>query len=136
MNVHDRLDQLIERLGKNANSFSQELGVSNTHIYYIVKGNKTLGGKKNKPSFDLLQKITNAFPKVNIEWLVSGKGNMFHSEVELEEKQQIETHSNSNFGDEILSRLETEISELKERERMLLEKDMKQTEIISNLSKR
>lgn len=133
MDVHDRLDALIKALGKNSNSFSQEIGVSNTHIYYIVKGNKTLGGKKNKPSFDLLSKISETFPDVNLEWLVNGRGSMFHS---FEDKQgtaneieSVEKEESIDFGYKVVETLEQEIQEYRKREKFHLE-------TISTLSKR
>ncbi|NJO00853.1 MAG: helix-turn-helix transcriptional regulator [Bacteroidia bacterium] len=74
--VQDRLNLLIYRLAKNPNAFSMKLGVSGTQIYNIIKG------KRNKPSFRLLARICEAYPQINLEWLVLGEGPMFKEEGE------------------------------------------------------
>lgn len=62
---------LINELGYNKNSFSHRIGMSN---------NTTIGNlvnkEKYKPSYDVLIKIARTFPEVNIDWLVTGRGQM------------------------------------------------------------
>jgi len=69
--INSRLVQLIDSLNLNNNSFAIAM---NTHGSVI--GNIT-GGRKGKPSFDLLEKIAKAFPAVNMDWLVRGVGEIF-----------------------------------------------------------
>ena len=61
--INDRLSELIERLGLTPNGFATQIGVKTTVIYNIQKG-------RNKPSFDLLQKIADKF-NVSADWLLS-----------------------------------------------------------------
>lgn len=69
--VNKRLGLLINELGHNKNSFSKEIGMTN---------NTTIGSLVNKesfkPSYDVLIKIANAFPDVNMDWLITGRGEM------------------------------------------------------------
>ena len=67
----ERLEELINALGHNLNSFSMECGYQNaTTIWSII-------AKKKKPSTPTLNKICNAFPNVNRRWIISGNESMF-----------------------------------------------------------
>lgn len=69
--VNKRVADLIKALGLNVNSFSVAIGVANPVITNIV------GGRRSKPSFDLLAKILLSFDNINADWLIIGKGSMF-----------------------------------------------------------
>ncbi|WP_407324246.1 hypothetical protein R5O24_07595 [Tenacibaculum maritimum] len=70
--INKRFEDLLEALGENKNSFSKKMGqANNSTIGKIVNGDR-------QPSYLILNKISVAFPNVNINWLVSGKGNMFN----------------------------------------------------------
>jgi hypothetical protein len=72
--INSRFLLLIKRLGMNNNSFSKKLGLINgTAIGNIV------GGRKNKPSFDLIFKIISTFDYINSDWLITGRGEMFNT---------------------------------------------------------
>lgn len=64
-------------------NFAQMIGVTPS-----VVGNIT-GERNGNPSFEVLQKILNAFPEINPEWLILGNGAM------LKEEQEI-THLNNS----------------------------------------
>lgn len=51
-------------------AFANEIGVDTSVLNNIMSPY----GRKGKPSFDTLQKIACKFPRVNIDWLVTGKG--------------------------------------------------------------
>lgn len=68
--VTQRLDIIINMLGENANSFSGKIGVTRSTIAGAISRNKGV-------NTDLLQKITDVFPAINIDWIVTGKGNKF-----------------------------------------------------------
>lgn len=128
MDAHERVEHLIELLGKNSNSFSDALGVSSSVVYQITKGISAKGGKKTKPGFDLLAKICETFPQVNERWLLTGKGNPFLSSEEFEEKQKVNAYLSSDASKEMIAELKSIIQDQKDREKMHLE-------TISNLSK-
>lgn len=70
MTVNDRFEILMKRMGLNAHSMAAELGFAGPVIYNII------GGRKSKPSYDLLNSIKMRFPDVNLNWLVSNEGEM------------------------------------------------------------
>lgn len=69
--INKRMADLISLMGMNANSFADFMGVAPTVIYNIV------GGRKSKPSFELLEKIIAKVDNVNISWLIKGTGEPF-----------------------------------------------------------
>jgi len=63
-----RFIELIGILHKNPNSFAADLGVSASIIYNII------GGRKSKPSCDILEKIKQVYPQVNLNWVIASQG--------------------------------------------------------------
>ena len=53
----------------SATQLSNNINVSRAAISHILSG-------RNKPSIDFLDKILNKYPNINLNWLVSGIGNM------------------------------------------------------------
>lgn len=76
----DRLLQFIDYLKgvgsevKNAKSFEEKCGLSNSYVANSKKGNGSIGS-------DIIAKIMSGFPQLNIEWLCSGKGEMLKQEM-------------------------------------------------------
>jgi hypothetical protein len=70
---------LIEKLGTNVSAFEKSIKVSPTRIDKLIK-------RDSKISLEIVQLITEAFPQVNRQWLLSGEGEMFvlKSSMELE----------------------------------------------------
>ena len=72
--VNDRISELIEAIGKSIGAFSSQIGVAPPVLYNIVSG------RRSKPSFELLEKIVDAVPDLNLAWLIKGYGNMFNNQ--------------------------------------------------------
>lgn len=70
MPVLDRINSIIVKENLNINSFSKLVNVPRTTI-------KSMFEKGTNPSYDQLIKIHDAFPSINIEWLVTGGGSMY-----------------------------------------------------------
>lgn len=64
-----RFTQLIQQLGLTKNAFAQSLGKTATVIQHIVD-------ERNKPGYDLMNKIREVYPNVSSDWLLSGEGPM------------------------------------------------------------
>ena len=75
--MKDRIAKIIEEEGLSATRFAEEIGVQASSISHIVSG-------RNKPSTDFLMKLLERFRGLNAEWLLTGRGNMFKGENELE----------------------------------------------------
>lgn len=50
----------------NAGSFADRIGVQRSNVSHVLSG-------RNKPSFDFIEKLLLAFPRVSAEWLFTGK---------------------------------------------------------------
>lgn len=67
---------VIKMNGMTNATFADTIGVQRSSISHVLSG-------RNKPSIDFIQKILEAFPKVDANWLVAGrKVGGSHSEVE------------------------------------------------------
>lgn len=72
--INDRIEALIEHFcNGNKSLFAQKIGVRPSVI-----GNIT-GERKGNPSFEVVQKILNAFASINPDWLILDKGSMLRS---------------------------------------------------------
>lgn len=67
--ITGRITYLIGALKENTNSFSNKIGVSQSTVATAIKRNKGVNS-------DLIEKITIAYPIVNIDWLITGRGEM------------------------------------------------------------
>lgn len=73
--VNNRIEALIQYFSNgNKSLFSKEIGVSPSVI-----GNIT-GERKGNPSFEVVQKILNAFASINPDWLMLGRGSMLRED--------------------------------------------------------
>ncbi|GAA3940766.1 S24 family peptidase [Hymenobacter algoricola] len=69
MSIHQRVNALIDKMeGGNKSAFARAITLSTGALADII------GGRQNKPSFDVLTKILAAYPLVNPAWLISGEG--------------------------------------------------------------
>lgn len=68
--MKDRLVQLLDLEQLSPSKFADIIGVQRSSVSHVLSG-------RNKPSFDFLQKTLKAFPGLNAEWLILGKGTMY-----------------------------------------------------------
>jgi len=70
-NVHDRIVQMVDYFCKgNKAAFGRATNIQSGVLAGLI------GGRKNKPSFEVLQKILTGYPSVNPTWLLFGRGPM------------------------------------------------------------
>ena len=67
--MQERLKNWIESEGLKSSLFADIIGVNRATISHILSG-------RNKPSIDFLEKLLNAYPNLNANWLISGIGYM------------------------------------------------------------
>ena len=72
--MENRLLKLLDAEQLSSAKFADAIGVQRSSVSHILSG-------RNKPSFDFLQKTLKAFPMINADWLIIGKGNMYEGEV-------------------------------------------------------
>lgn len=71
--MKDKLQQILTEEGLSANRLARMLNVQAAGISHILSG-------RNKPSFDLLQKILRQFPQINPDWLLLDDKEMYREE--------------------------------------------------------
>lgn len=67
--MEKRFQKWLDSEDLSATQLSNNINVSRATISHILTG-------RNKPSIDILDKILNKYPNINLNWLVSGIGNI------------------------------------------------------------
>lgn len=80
--MQERFKQLLEEKGLTATKFAALIKVNASAMSHILNG-------RSKPGFDVLDKIAQAFPDVNLNWLISGKGELFNTSPAKEKQAEI-----------------------------------------------
>lgn len=68
--MKERLVQLLDLEQITPSKFADVIGVQRSSVSHVISG-------RNNPSFDFIQKTLTAFPGLNAEWLILGKGTMY-----------------------------------------------------------
>ena len=71
--MRDRIKLILEHYGLTQTKFAQLIGVSKGMVSHVMSAN----GRHSEFTESTISKIKEVFPKINIEWLVTGKGDMF-----------------------------------------------------------
>jgi len=74
--MKDRIIQFLNANNLNSTKFADQIGVQRSSISHILSG-------RNKPSYDFIEKMLLTYPKLNAQWLITGKGNMFTDQPSL-----------------------------------------------------
>lgn len=101
--MNRRIQQFIEVENLSPSKLADMLGLQRSGISHIL-------GARNKPSYDFIMRFLKAFPNVNPDWLLLGKGKIYRTG---ENEQNLPNEENSpqyliNFDEP------TEISEEQE----------------------
>ncbi len=67
MNERDRIELLMKCYNLTSSQFADRTGIQRASVSHIISG-------RNKPSLEVMTKIFNAFPDVDLKWLVMGEG--------------------------------------------------------------
>lgn len=79
MNINDKIKQILLDKNVTPSYFADEIGVQRSSISHILSG-------RNRPSFDIIQKIIRRFPELGYEWIMEDEG------------QQANQSVSSNYG--------------------------------------
>lgn len=71
--MKDRIELIRQHEGMSSADFAEAIGVARATVTHILQG-------RNKPSLDVMLGIHKRFPNVNLDWLLTGKGEMFGKE--------------------------------------------------------
>ena len=100
--VKERILAFIKHKGLSQGKFETMCGISNGYINNL----------KSSPTVPVLQKIIGAFPDVNLEWLVSGIGEMKKTDTTSREDPTIDVNR-------LVSLLESNNAQLTSRDRQI-----------------
>ena len=73
MNFSERLNAFFKATGIKKNDLPESIGISRGMLFNYLAG-------RNEPSAAFFQNLKKAFPWVNIEWLITGVGEMMSRE--------------------------------------------------------
>ena len=65
--MEERLKAFLEMENLTPARFADIMGIQRSGISHLLSG-------RNKPSFEFIEKMMNAFPSLSPEWLILGKG--------------------------------------------------------------
>lgn len=110
--MKERIIKFLSINNLTSTKFADMVGVQRSSISHILSG-------RNKPSFDFIEKMLIAYPDLNAQWLITGKGNMNTNQPSLF----------NNDEKRIITAQESNIHEIKDNSEGKIdsEKDLKQS---------
>ena len=72
--MEERLLDILKHFKLSPSTFAEKLGIQRSSVSHLLSG-------RNKPSFDFLSRLMDEIPELNIDWVISGKGNMLKNKV-------------------------------------------------------
>jgi len=73
--IENKIIQVFTSSGMSRLEFATKLNISNAVLSHLASG-------RNKASLDLVIAVLTHFPKINPEWLILNKGEMYKSEID------------------------------------------------------
>ena len=71
--MNTRLNQFLTAENLTQAEFAKRLGIARAGVSHILSG-------RNSPSYSFILSLTQHFPALNIEWLLTGKGKMYRDQ--------------------------------------------------------
>ncbi len=68
--MKDQIKEILKKENLSSSQFADKIGVQRSSVSHVISG-------RNKPGFDFIMKILDAFPGINAEWLMRGSGDMY-----------------------------------------------------------
>ena len=68
--MNKRLQKFLDAENVSQSQFADSINVARASVSHIIAG-------RNKPGFDFVEKMARAYPMLNVEWLITGKGKMY-----------------------------------------------------------
>lgn len=100
--MNTRLKQFLSAENITQAQFADNINVVRASVSHVLSG-------RNNPSYEFIRSIMVKYPKLNIEWLMFGKGKMY-KEPEIQEIQEVHIPST----DLLFPEFEEEKPEIKE----------------------
>lgn len=68
--MNRRLQQFLSAENISQAQFADSIEVARASVSHVLAG-------RNKPGYDFIRSISEHYPKLNLEWLISGRGKMY-----------------------------------------------------------
>ena len=81
--MNRRLLQFLQAENLTQTQFADTLSVARGSVSHILSG-------RNKPGYDFLESLLLHYPSLNLEWLLTGKGKMYHDSAAGQDSNPVE----------------------------------------------
>lgn len=71
--MDSRLQQFLNAENMTQAELADRIGVARASVSHILAG-------RNKPSLEMIQKLSESFPALNLDWFINGNGKMYKSD--------------------------------------------------------
>ena len=126
--MKERILQFIDYKGFNKSKFYRETGLSNGIL-----------DKKSGLTLDSIEKIYSKYPEINIEWLLTGKGEMLKTFAQnITQNGNTNVNNGHNVSDQgnVIKQTNDELMEIiREKDKQIAEKDKQIAMLIEKISK-
>lgn len=112
MDISERIATIIKSHNLTNSSFADELGVQRSNISHIISG-------RSKPGLEFLEKVLLRFPRVNADWLITGKTRA-QTTVDIHEENTMKTESPKGVTNKEMSTASGNESNAKEIDYLLI----------------
>jgi len=79
--MNNRLKQFLAAENISQSQFADTIKVVRASVSHVLAG-------RNKPGYDFIRAIMTAYPRLNMEWLIVGKGKMYKPDQDFNESVQ------------------------------------------------
>ena len=90
--MNKRLQQFLAAENITQARFAETIGVARAGVSHVLSG-------RNKPSFEFLDSMARNYPTLSLEWLISGRGQMYKDGRQAETTQILDSHEPELFSE-------------------------------------
>jgi plasmid maintenance system antidote protein VapI len=112
--------------GLTNSKFASILGIQRSNVTHIVDG-------RNKPSLSFIEKLITKFPHVNIEWLMTGTGEMYKQKETSEQKVEQKKCDSPTLFPEVVTPQLTSSQKGNQSAHQNVEQDFKKIAEVTNI---
>lgn len=80
--MNQRLQQFLSAENISQAQFADSIGVARASVSHVLAG-------RNKPGYDFIRSVSERYPKLSLEWLISGKGKMYKQDSPVSATQNV-----------------------------------------------
>lgn len=100
-----RLQKIMDHYGISATSFADAMAIGRSSISHLISG-------RNKPSLEFVMKLIQAYPEVDLFWLLYGKGQFPKVEntaaTDESKRKELQSHKDKSIQPDLFSTVPTD----------------------------